>query len=75
MMRFNNQLKLLRFFHCTTILCALVLLAACSPNDNTTPAPKLFKEQRDALDKAKAVDGAVQQQSEEQRKAAEKQAE
>ena len=74
MMRLN-KLQPLRFFNCTTILCALLLLAACSPNDNTTPAPKLFKEQRGVLDKAKAVDGAVQQQSEEQRKAAEKQAE
>jgi hypothetical protein len=61
--------------HHTTALCALLLLAACSPNDNTTPAPKLFKEQRDVLDEAKGVGGIVQQQSEEQRKAAEKQAE
>lgn len=56
-----------------TALCVLLLLIACSPNDSTTPAPKLFKEQRDVLDKAKAVDGVVQQQGEEQRKAAEKQ--
>jgi hypothetical protein len=53
-------------------LCLLLLLGACSPS-NTTPAPKLFKEQRDILDKAKAIDPALQQQSEDQRKAIEQQ--
>ena len=56
------------------LLCTLLLLAACSPNDNETPAPKLFKDQRDALDKAKAVEPAQQKQDEEQRKAIEQQA-
>jgi uncharacterized membrane protein YgcG len=54
-------------------LCAVLLLSACSPSDNQTPAPKLFKEQRDVLDKAKAVDPAQQQQGESQRKAIEQQ--
>ena len=56
----------------TTALCALLLLTACSPSDNETP-PKLFEEQRDALDKAKAVDPAQLKQDEEQRKAIEQQ--
>lgn len=55
------------------LLCALLLLSACSPNDNETPAPKLFKDQRDVLDKAKTVDPALQKQDEEQRKAMEQQ--
>lgn len=57
-----------------TLLCAILLLSACSPNDNEPPAPKLFEDQRNALDKAKAVDPALQQQEEERRKALEEQA-
>ena len=58
----------------TATLCALLLLGACSPNkEEKTPPPKLFEEQRDALDKAKTVNPAQQQQDEEQRKAIEKQ--
>ena len=64
-----------RLFSRATALCALLLLVACNPNTNTPPAPELLKEQRDVLDQAKAVDGIVQQQTEAQRKAAEKQAE
>jgi hypothetical protein len=56
-----------------TLLCA-ILLSACSPNDNEQPAPKLFEGQRDALDKAKAVDAEQQKQEEERRKAIEQQA-
>lgn len=56
----------------TLALFTILLLNACNPSD-TTPSPKLFKEQRDALDKAKAVDPALQQQSEEQRKTIEQQ--
>jgi protein involved in sex pheromone biosynthesis len=52
-------------------LCALMMLGACSPGNNETPAPKIFKQQRDALDKAKAVEPAQQQQDEAQRKASE----
>lgn len=53
-------------------LFAILLLNACSPSE-TTPPPKLFKEQRDAFDQAKAVDATQQQQSEEQRKLIEQQ--
>lgn len=55
-----------------TLLCALLLLSACGQSDNQ-PAPKLFKEQRDVLDKAKMVDPMVQKQDEEQRKVMEQQ--
>jgi hypothetical protein len=54
-----------------TTLCALLLLSACGPSNNEPPAPKLFKEQRDVLDKAKAVEPAQQQQDDAQRKASE----
>ncbi len=57
----------------TTLLCALLLLGACGQSENQ-PAPKLFKDQREALDKAKAVDPALQKQDEEQRKTIEQQA-
>ena len=57
----------------TAALCALMLLGACNPNNNDTPSPKVLKEQREALDKAKAVDHTLQQ-SEAQRKAADQQA-
>lgn len=55
------------------ILCALSLLSACNPNNGEKTPPKIFEEQRDALDKAKAVDGAQQNQDGEQRKAIEQQ--
>lgn len=60
-------------YRTTTLLCAILLLSACGKSDNQ-PAPKLFKDQIDVLDKAKAVDPALQQQTDEQRKAIEKQA-
>ena len=50
-------------------------LAACSPKDNEPPAPKLFEGQRDALDKAKAVDAELQKRNEAQQKAMEQQPE
>ena len=55
-----------------TLLCALFLLGACGKTD-TQPAPKLFKDQIDVLDKAKTVDPALQKQDEEQRKTIEQQ--
>ncbi len=55
------------------LLCALLLLGACGKSEEQ-PAPKLFKEQRDVLDKAKAVDGTQQQQDAAQKKAIEQQA-
>ena len=56
-----------------TLLCAILLLSACGKSDDQ-PAPKLFKDQIDTLDKAKAVDGTLQKQNEEQRKMIEQQA-
>lgn len=53
----------------TLITFCLVLLSACSPNDSPAPTPKLFSESRDALDKAKAVEGIVQQQNAAQQQA------
>lgn len=52
-------------------LSVILLLGACSPSE-TTP-PKLLEEQRNLLDKAKAVDTAQQQQNEAQQKSIEEQ--
>lgn len=60
-------------YRTATILCTLLLLCACGKSDNQ-PAPQLFKEQRDVLDKAKAVEPTVQKQEEEQRKVIDQQA-
>jgi len=58
----------------TAALCAILLLGACSPsNEGKTPPPELFKQERDALEKAKAVDAAQQEQAEKQRKEIEQQ--
>jgi len=54
------------------LLCAILLLSACGPGGKDAPPPKLFQDQRDVLDKAKAVDSALQKQDEEQRKEIEK---
>ena len=54
------------------LMCASLLLGACGQSDNP-PAPKLFKDQRDVLDKSKTVDPAMQKQDEEQRKEIEQQ--
>ena len=59
-------------YRTSTLLCALLLLGACGQSDSQ-PAPKLFKDQRDVLDKTKTVDPALQKQDEEQRKAIEQQ--
>ncbi len=48
-----------------------LLLPACSPDN--TPKTKLFEEQRNALDKAKAVDSTVQQQTQQLQQNEEKQ--
>jgi hypothetical protein len=55
------------------ILSALLLLNACGPSDNEAPPPKLFEDQRNALDKAKDVDAMQQEAAEKQRKELEKQ--
>ncbi|HLP96923.1 MAG TPA: hypothetical protein VK149_00620 [Sideroxyarcus sp.] len=59
---------------CLSALCLLLLLGACSPNDNQSPAPKMLEEQRSVLDKAKALDSEMQKADETQRKAVEQQA-
>lgn len=51
----------------------LVLLSACRPNDTPTPTPQLFNESRDALDKAKALEGILQQQNATQRQSLDEQ--
>jgi hypothetical protein len=55
-------------------LCAILLLSACGPGGNDALPPKLFQDQRNALDKARTVDATQQKQNEEQRKEVEKQA-
>jgi hypothetical protein len=54
----------------TTLLCTLLLLTACGQSSDQPP-PKLFEDQRAALEKAKAVDAELQAQAEKQRKAME----
>lgn len=56
----------------TLALFTLLLFNACSPSETTPPA-KLFKEQRETLDQAKAIEAAQQLQAEEQRKVIEQQ--
>ena len=53
------------------LLLTCFLLQACSPDNS--PKPKLFEEQRSALDKAKAVDGTVQQQTQQLQQSVDKQ--
>jgi len=51
------------------ILCTFLMLAACdSASSEKSAAPKLFEKQIDTLDKAKAVNPALKQQDEAQRK-------
>ena len=44
------------------LLTVVLLFAAC---DNSSPVPKIAAPQREALEKAKGVDQAVQKQTEE----------
>jgi PBP1b-binding outer membrane lipoprotein LpoB len=53
------------------ILLLTILLAACSPGNSNKP---VTEQQRATLQKAEQVDSAVQQQAEQQRQEAEKQA-
>jgi hypothetical protein len=48
-------------FNTIALIITSVALLACSP-DNSSKT-RLFKEERNALDNAKAVDNAVQQQT------------
>jgi hypothetical protein len=61
-------------YYTAATLCTLLLLGACSPNNSEkAPPPKLFAEQRDALDKAKTVNPEQQKHDEEQQKAVDEQ--
>jgi ABC-type uncharacterized transport system auxiliary subunit len=53
-----------------TACATLVLLSAC---DSGGPPAKIYEPQRNALDKAKAVDSTVQQAAERQRQAQDEQ--
>lgn len=48
------------------IFLGIIILAACQPHE---APPDLIKAQREGLNKAKAVEGQLQQQAEEQRRA------
>lgn len=52
------------------ILTSLILLG-CSPDNN--PKTKLFEEERSALEKAKAVENTIQQQTQQLQQNTEKQ--
>lgn len=58
--------------HRIAILFSLLLLAACGQKEDTPP-PKLFEDQRNALDKARDVNAMQQEEAEKQRKELEKQ--
>ncbi|MBS0308166.1 MAG: hypothetical protein JSS58_04265, partial [Proteobacteria bacterium] len=47
----------MKIAQCMTICAVSLLFAGCKPAD---PPPDLVKTQRDALDKAKAVEGQLQ---------------
>jgi outer membrane PBP1 activator LpoA protein len=49
-----------------TLLCAAMVLAACTPDSGQTP--KLADEQREALDRAQAVESQMQQAAEAKRR-------
>lgn len=53
-----------------TLLGLFLLLAACGQSSDQPP-PKLFEDQRAALEKAKTVEAELQAQAEKQRKAME----
>lgn len=51
----------MKVFHTAVLIFTSLALLACSPDN--TPKTKLFEEERNALDKAKAVENTVQQQT------------
>ena len=58
------------------LLCILVfMLSACSDNNNDAQSKKehVWKEQKDTIEKARAVEGVLQENSDEQRKSIEDQ--
>ncbi|TNC99603.1 MAG: hypothetical protein FD121_99 [Gallionellaceae bacterium] len=54
--------------YCSAALCSLLFLSACGEKKDETPPPKLFSEQREALDKAKTVNDTLQKSNAEQQK-------
>ncbi len=56
----------MKFQTIVSITAMAISMAACKPN---APPPDLLKSQHEALDKAKAVEGQLQQQADQQRKA------
>ncbi|MBI5005729.1 MAG: hypothetical protein HZB95_01260 [Nitrosomonadales bacterium] len=57
----------------TAAFLSILLLSACSPGDDDAPPPKLFEDQRQALDKAKEVNSIQLDAAEKQRKDIEQQ--
>jgi hypothetical protein len=61
----------MKYLNYLLLITTSLLLLACGPDK--APKAKLFEEQRNALDKAKEVDGKVQQQADEMKKNMDKQ--
>ena len=59
------------YFKYLLISLAALILMACGPDNS--PKPKLFEDQRNTLDKAKAVDSTLQQQTQQQQQSVDKQ--
>ena len=60
----TNRGDRLRAIGGALLLSAATMVAACSPK----PPPDLVKPQREALDRAKAVEGSLLKQADEQRR-------
>ena len=61
----------MKSLNCLIILLTSLVLAGCSPDSSAKT--KLFEEQRAVLEKAKAVESSVQQQTQEMQQSIEKQ--
>lgn len=62
----SRQMLAIALLDMTIALTMATAISGCKP---AGPPPDLLKTQRDALTKAKAVEGKLQQQADEQRKA------
>lgn len=60
-------------FRIAAILSAALVLGACNRDEPPPPVPKLFAEQRDALEQAKGVNAIQMEAAEQQRRALEQQ--